>query len=329
MRRRIGLFLAVLLIVFIVVAGCGSGGGSSSSPTTYSIAGAVTSSGAGFQGVTITLSGAGSATATTDASGTFSFANLANGSYTVTPRKTGYTFSPTSSAQTVNSANVTGITFTAAANPSDTTSGLVVYSTYDNSSYSDLTGLGNNLTFEGTQTYTSGRTTGAISLDGLTNRILIADNTYTDINAFQNGYTIAAWIYFTSMPASGESVIVSKGNSGFSLNLTNSGGIRWYHNPGTGLGMSGISGVLVANQWQHVAITWDKVTGTDVLYYNNNILWVGGGYYALSSSSAGALSIGADASFAGSYFKGYIDSVRIYTRALTSDDINALYGMAQ
>jgi hypothetical protein len=92
------LLRAVLLAALIVVEACGGGGGGGASPvnnnsntTTYSLAGTVTSSGIGLQGVTMTLSGAESATATTDASGNFSFASLANGSYTITPSKTGYT----------------------------------------------------------------------------------------------------------------------------------------------------------------------------------------------------------------------------------------------
>jgi hypothetical protein len=50
---------------------------------------------------------------TADASGSFTFANLANGSYTVTPIKSGVTFSPASQSVTINGSNVTGVNFTA------------------------------------------------------------------------------------------------------------------------------------------------------------------------------------------------------------------------
>jgi len=82
-------------------------------PATYSMSGTVTLSGPGLQGVTLTLDGSSSAMATTDASGNFSFSGLANGSYTVTPVKAGYSFNPTSSAQIVNGANISGVAFTA------------------------------------------------------------------------------------------------------------------------------------------------------------------------------------------------------------------------
>jgi hypothetical protein len=70
-----------------------------------------------LSGVTITLSGAGSATTITNTSGNYSFSGVANGSYTVTPSLTGYTFSPASSVVTVSGANVTVSNFVATAIP--------------------------------------------------------------------------------------------------------------------------------------------------------------------------------------------------------------------
>jgi hypothetical protein len=67
----------------------------------------------GGSGATVTLSGAASATATSDAAGNYSFSGLANGTYTVTPSHTGYTFNPISKTATVSGASVAGINFTA------------------------------------------------------------------------------------------------------------------------------------------------------------------------------------------------------------------------
>jgi hypothetical protein len=50
----------------------------------------------GFNGVTVTLSGSKSATTTTDAGGNYSFEVIPNGNYTVTPTRSGFIFSPTS-----------------------------------------------------------------------------------------------------------------------------------------------------------------------------------------------------------------------------------------
>jgi vibriolysin len=73
--------------------------------TTYTVSG-----NAGTASATIT---AGTKTATSDASSNFTITGLANGTYTVTPAKSGCTFTPATRSVTVASANVTGVTFTA------------------------------------------------------------------------------------------------------------------------------------------------------------------------------------------------------------------------
>ncbi len=79
-------------------------------PAVYSIAGQVTANGAGLAGVTIS-DGAGHS-ATTDASGSYMFSSLAAGAYTVTPAKSGCTFSPASLSVSLPP-NATGKNFTA------------------------------------------------------------------------------------------------------------------------------------------------------------------------------------------------------------------------
>jgi Carboxypeptidase regulatory-like domain len=88
--------------------------GTAISGATYSVSGTVKSGGTGFAAATMTLSGDSSATATTDAAGAYAFPGLYAGNYTLTPSKSGYVFSPASTAVTVGSANVTVGEFTAA-----------------------------------------------------------------------------------------------------------------------------------------------------------------------------------------------------------------------
>src|SRR6202022_4045305 len=82
----------------------------------------------GKNGVTVALSGAATASTTTNSSGNYSFSGLQNGSYTVTPTKTGFTFSPANAAVTVNGANVAGINFAASA-PTWSISGTITGTT--------------------------------------------------------------------------------------------------------------------------------------------------------------------------------------------------------
>ena len=76
----------------------------------FSISGNLSANGAG---ATVALTGAASASTTADASGNYSFAGLANGTYTITPTKSGFTFTPASQNATISGSNVAGLNFTA------------------------------------------------------------------------------------------------------------------------------------------------------------------------------------------------------------------------
>jgi hypothetical protein len=76
-------------------------------------------------GATVTLSGAASAVTTADASGNYSFSGMVDGAYTVTPSKSGFTFTPASSSVTVARANVTAVNFTGQAIPTFSVSGTI------------------------------------------------------------------------------------------------------------------------------------------------------------------------------------------------------------
>lgn len=93
------------LIAILLAAGLATAGAEAA---TYSISGNTDNR----PGVTVRLAGAAAHTTTTDTFGNFKFTGLANGSYSLTPSKEGYTFSPTTKSVSVNGANVTGQNFT-------------------------------------------------------------------------------------------------------------------------------------------------------------------------------------------------------------------------
>jgi hypothetical protein len=123
---------------------------------TWSITGNISPASLGT-GVTVTLGGAAAATTTADASGNFSFANLANGSYTVTPSKTGLTFSPANQGVTISSANAVA-NFTV---PTWTISGSITPA---------ANGTGSTVTLSGTSSATTtADSSGNYSFSGLLN----------------------------------------------------------------------------------------------------------------------------------------------------------------
>ncbi|MGC2322347.1 MAG: galactose oxidase-like domain-containing protein [Terriglobales bacterium] len=77
---------------------------------TGSIAGNITPA---TGGMTVNLSGPANGATSTDGSGNYGFNGLPNGTYTVTPSASGYSFSPPSQSVPVSGSAVTGINFTA------------------------------------------------------------------------------------------------------------------------------------------------------------------------------------------------------------------------
>lgn len=73
-----------------------------------------------IHGVTMTLNGSNSGTVSADVNGNYTFSGLATGNYIVTPVLSGYIFSPSISAQAIDGENISGVNFTAMANPSPT-----------------------------------------------------------------------------------------------------------------------------------------------------------------------------------------------------------------
>jgi hypothetical protein len=121
----------------------------------YTLSGTI--SGAGGNAATVKLTGAKAATVTASSTGVYSFPGLVNGSYTVTPSKTGYVMSPTSQAVTVSGANATA-NFTAI--PVYTVSGTI----------SGAGGPGATLKLTGAKTTTvAANGTGKYSFAGLPN----------------------------------------------------------------------------------------------------------------------------------------------------------------
>jgi len=79
---------------------------------TWSISGTISPTNLGAN-VTVSLTGSTTANTTTDINGNYSFVNLQNGNYTVTPNLAGETFTPASQSTAINGASVTNFNFTA------------------------------------------------------------------------------------------------------------------------------------------------------------------------------------------------------------------------
>lgn len=114
-RKRIfiRLLFCLLSVMLLIITGCSV----EEDEATYTISGAVSIEGTGdaLANATISLTGASNSSATNDTDGNFSFSGAANGTYTLIPSLSGYTFDPVSTVVVVSGANITDINFVATA----------------------------------------------------------------------------------------------------------------------------------------------------------------------------------------------------------------------
>ena len=163
----------------------------------------------------------------------------------------------------------------------------------------------------------NGKDNGAYSFNGSTNMTASAAPLPTGSSA----RTVLAWVYPTSYPGSGWSMVHSYGSTAArgasSLSLSTSGKVTF-----NGQSNDFISDITAGlNAWHLVGYTLDN-TQVSVIYDGNTQT------STLPNSPATAVSTNA---FIGAYvgatnkFRGNIDDLRVYNRVLTNDEIQTIY----
>jgi subtilisin-like proprotein convertase family protein len=189
----------------------------------------------------------------------------------------------------------------------------------------------NNGTPVGGVTYAGGEVGQAFLLNGSSSYVSVPSNPGLDIGAAGTGVTIEAWIKPSSSSSLGPIAewdsptkdglqLWCEANFALTANITGSTGSA--HFMTTGLNR------LTAN-WQHVALTYDKISGIASLYING-IVVVSTNFGTIAPETTYPnynLNIGLrNASSVGTFhFSGLIDELAIYKRALTPCEITAIY----
>src|SRR5262249_20714373 len=90
------------------------------------------------------------------------------------------------------------------------------------------------------------------------------------------------------------------------------------------------AGALATNRFQHVALTYDKITGTASLF-NNGIVVTTQNLGVFSPQTAFPLYLGkrTAGTSAGTLYKGLMDEASIYNRALSAEEIASIYQAAR
>ncbi len=167
-------------------------------------------------------------------------------------------------------------------------------------------------------TWTDGISGSCLFFDGEDDHVEIPDSTAV---SFENGLTMEAWV---SVEKKETSKIIQKGDwdgHGITLDKWNGWGGSVYLD---GVGSAGVrwdEGKPDLNQWYHVVLTYDG--HTEVLYVNGveaDINEVSG----VPATRSRPLAIGSDAG-SQKFFKGRIDEVVIYSRALSAEEVSLRY----
>jgi hypothetical protein len=201
--------------------------------------------------------------------------------------------------------------------PAAPTTGLVAAYGFDENTgtaVADASGNANNGT-AANATWAAGKFGSALSFNGTSSRVIVPDSNTLDLT---RASTLEAWVLPAAL--SGWATVALKERAGgmiYSLYANNGGNVPvgqiWtgaeQDAPGTAK--------LTLNTWTHLAATWD---GTTLRLYVNGTQTGSVAAGAVLAASTGAFSIGGNAIW-GEYFRGLIDEVRVYDRALSASEI--------
>ena len=138
--------------------------------------------------------------------------------------------------------------------------------------------------------------------------------------------TVAAWIRFTSDPASSQTILTSyNGNYlGYGLMLTSAGKVGFLIGGGTSTNYWVTSpSALSTSAWHLVIGTFDG--STQRLYVDGSLV-VSGTASAASYSGQGVLIGYSTGGYLATYFNGKMNDIRLYSHALSPAEVSTLYG---
>jgi hypothetical protein len=204
------------------------------------------------------------------------------------------------------------------ANTSSTPTGLVAAYSFNAGSgvqTVDSSGQGNTGTIAGATWTPNGKFGSALSFDGTSARVTVADANSLDLTT---AMTIEAWVNPSSGTGWREVVLKeTAGGLAYALYAVNNGSRpAAYVHTSTDIGSTG-SAAVPLNTWTHLAFTYD---GATLQLYVNGVLVKSGAAAGAAPASGGPLQIGGNSVW-GEYFRGLIDEVRIYNRVLTGGEI--------
>ena len=195
----------------------------------------------------------------------------------------------------------------------------------------DISGNGNDGTFNGSVEWVPGYKDSGVGFDTAGERIVVGP---LDPTAENNAMTLAAWIFWEGQGHS----IEQQGIIGKRLGWDPGTTVKWFWqtNPagdllfradsaggggGGGMGWGNTLLVPYANEWTHVAVTWDNDV---VVQYINGEEVETGNITFIDTADDTPVTIGCVDSTNTETFVGAIDEVRIFNHALSAEEIQTI-----
>ncbi len=145
-----------------------------------------------------------------------------------------------------------------------------------------------------------------------------ADTALLDL---QGSFSIGLWVKPNSLPGSDLMTILSK-DENYEFHLKPDGKINWWWQTTAGAtNQLDSSASLTVGQWSHVLI---RYAPGDQQIYINGALAGSASFSGTPVANSDPLQLGSDQGFAGRYFNGSLDELRIYAAALSGAQITAL-----
>lgn len=202
----------------------------------------------------------------------------------------------------------------------------MVFYTFDETSgtsAADSSGNGFAATLAGGATFAAGLQNNALSLSGTSQYASLPVGVVSGLTSF----SVAAWVKLTASPAWSRIFDFGSGTTAYMFLTPNSGtNLRFgITTGGSGQEQQVNAPSLATGSWQHVAVT--LVPNTCTLYVNGAVV-AQSTSVSLTPSSLGATTqrwIGRSEFSADPYYGGLVDNFRVYGRALSGVDVQALY----
>ena len=215
-------------------------------------------------------------------------------------------------------------------------SDLVLNCSYNRGDATDRSWNAKNGTLQGNAVVTAGQR--YLTLDGSGDYVDHGDDddfSFTDGSGNDRAFTVMAWVKLNA--SSGNMVIAGKSTSG---------AYEWIFRARTAAGtcqlvlLNSAATTLIArrsnvapvdNVWTHIAAVYSGgETVASISVFNDGALQSSvtdntAGTYTGMSNTAAQLQLGVEGGASAGYFKGDLDDVRIYNRALTAAEVAAIY----